>query len=580
MEGRLAAILAADVVGYSRLMGEDEAGTLAALKSQRDELIAPKVSEHNGRIVKLMGDGMLVEFPSVVEAVQCAVEFQRAIAARNVEIPANRQICFRVGINLGDVIYEDDDIYGDGVNVAARLEKFADSGGITVSGTVHEHVEHKLELRFEDLGTREFKNISGPVHVYNISGVTPAVAIRRDGPDGGKPAIVVLPFDNLSDNPGQVFFCDGLTQDITTELAKFPNFFVIAAKSAFSYKNQAKRAEEIGRELQVRYILEGAIQRAGDHIRVNAQLVDAETGHHLWARRFDKDLTDVFEIQEEVIELIVGSIAPKLTAVERARATRRPTENINAYDAFHRGAHHLATHLDVMGESESALLESRQWFQKAIELDPSYARAWGWLAYNHVASWTEGWASPETLDFAKDCAEKAVALEPEDYDTHWALASVYQARGNLDLALGAYVTALELNRNDPDMLVEMAETLCCLGRHEDAVTQIERAMIINPRFPEWYRWTLGWCLYHLREYRRANEQLEKIIRPNNEVRLIMAANHAQLGDNERAAAALSRFLQKRPDWTLEKERQTLTYRDPEDKEHWLDGVRSAGLPER
>ena len=580
MERRLAAILAADVVGYSRLMGEDEAGTLAALKSHRDEAIAPMVTEHHGRIVKLMGDGMLIEFPSVVEAVQCAVDFQRAIALRNVEVPEHRQISFRVGVNLGDVIVEDGDIYGDGVNVAARLEELAESGGIAVSGTVHEHVENKLELRFDDLGTKAFKNISAPVHVYSISGVAPSGAIKRDRPDGGNPAIVVLPFENLSADPGQAYFCDGLTQDITTELSKFPNFFVIAAKSAFSYKNQPKRAEEIGRELGVRYILEGAIQRAGDHIRINAQLVDAETGHHLWARRFDKDLTDVFEIQEQVIELIIGSLAPKLTAVERARATRRPTENINAYDAFHRGAHHLATHLDVMGESESALLESRRWFQKAIELDPGYARAWGWLGYTHVTGWTEGWAGPEALDLAKDHAERAVALEPEDYDTHWALAYVYQARGKLDLAMSAYVTALELNRNDPDMLVEMAETLCSLGRHRDAVGRIERAMLINPRFPEWYRWMLGWCLYHLREYQRANRQLEQIIRPNNEVRLIMAANHAQLGEAESAAAAIKEFLRKRPDWTLEKERQTLSYRNSEDEEHWLAGARLAGLPER
>jgi TolB-like protein len=579
VERRLAAILAADVVGYGRLMGEDEAGTLAALKAHRDEAIAPKVAEHNGRIVKLMGDGMLIEFPSVVEAVLCAVDFQRAIALRNTEVPEHRKILFRVGVNLGDVIVEDDDIYGDGVNVAARLEELAESGGITVSGTVHEHVEHKLELRFEDLGAQAFKNIAVPVHVYSIAGVAPAGTIKHDRPEGGNPAIVVLPFENLSDDPGQEYFCDGLTQDITTELSKFPNFFVIAAKSAFSYKNQPKRAEEIGRELRVRYILEGSIQRAGDHIRVNAQLVDAETGHHLWARRFDKNLTDIFEIQEEVIELIVGSLAPKVTAIERARATRRPTENINAYDAFHRGAHHLATHLDVMAETESALLESRQWFERAIELDPGYARAWGWLAYSHVTGWTEGWTGPEALVIARDCAEKAVALEPEDYDTHWALACVYQARGKLDLALGSYVTALELNRNDPDMLVEMAETLCCLGRHRDAVGRIERAMIINPRFPEWYRWMLGWCLYHLSEYQRSNQQLEQIIRPNNEVRLIVAANHAQLGAAESAAAALKTFLQKRADWTVEKERQTLSYRHAEDETHWLTGVRLAGLPE-
>jgi TolB-like protein/class 3 adenylate cyclase/Tfp pilus assembly protein PilF len=579
VERKLTAILAADVVGYSRLMGEDEAGTLAALKAHREELIAPKVAEHHGRIVKLIGDGILIEFPSVVEAVQCAVEVQEAIALRNAKIPEPRQIVFRMGVNLGDVMVEGDDIYGDGVNVAARLEELAASGGVTVSGTVHEHVVSKLNFRFEDLGVKTFKNIREPVHVYHLAGASRAGPDKGGRPEDGNPAIVVLPFNNLSDDPGHEYFCDGLTQDITTELSKFPNFFVIAAKSAFSYKNLSKHAEEIGRELQVRYILEGSIQRTGNDIRVNAQLIDAETGHHLWARRFDKKLTGIFEIQEEVIELIVGALVPKMSAVERARAAGRPTENINAYDAFLRGAHHFSSHLDVIAESENALLESRRWFEKAIELDPGYARAWGWLAYSHVTSWTEGWAEPNVLDLAKDHAEKAVTLEPEDYDTHWALAYVYHARGELDLALGAYMTALELNRNDPDMLVEMAETMCCVGQHEDAVRRIERAMIINPRFPEWYRWMLGWSLYHQHNYKRSNEQLQMIIRPNNEVRLIMAANHAQLGESKSAAAALSKFLRKRPDWTVNKERQTLSYRHSEDEEHWLAGVRLAGLPE-
>ena len=585
MERRLVAILVADVVGYSRLMGTNEAGTLAALKTHLDEFIFPEVTKHQGRIVKLMGDGLLVEFSSVVKAVECAVEFQRGMAERNRDAEDEEQIVFRIGVNLSDVIIDENDIYGDGVNVAARLESFAESGGISVSGTVHEHVERKLNLRFEDLGVKTFKNISKPVHVYNVAGMTDTSPVKQAQSDDGtragygNPAIVVLPFDNLSVDPGHEFFCDGLTQDITTELCKFPNFFVIAAKSAFSYKNQQKRAEEIGRELNVDYILEGSIQSAGDSIRVNAQLIDSNNGHHLWARRFDKKLTDIFEIQEEVIELIVGALAPKLAAVERARAARRSTENINAYDAFLRGTHHLATHLDVISESEDALLECRRWFQKAIDLDQNYARAWGWLAYAHVIGWTEGWTGPETLTLAKDYAEKAVTLEPEDYDTHWALAYVYQAQGELEKALSAYVSALELNRNDADMLVEMTETLCCLGRHADAVSQIERAMTMNPRYPEWYRWMFGWVLYHLCEYKRSNEKLEKIIRPNNEVRLIIAANYAQLGEAEKAAKALKRFQKQRPDWTLEKERKTLSYRHREDEDHWLAGVRKAGLPE-
>lgn len=579
MNRRLAAIVVADVVGYSSLMGEDEAGTLAELKAHREELIVPTVTKFHGRIVKLMGDGILIEFPSVVEAVQCAVEIQRGMADRNQEVPNERKMALRIGINLGDVIVEGDDIYGDGVNVAARLEGFAASGGITVSGTVHEHIEHKLDLQFEDLGFKRFKNITEPVHIYNITAMTNIRLATREQSDDEKPTIVVLPFDNLSADPGQEYFCDGLTQELITELCKFPNLFVIAATSAFSYKGQQKRAEEIARELNVRYILEGSIQKADNHIRINVQLIEASTSRYLWAHRFNTNLTDIFEIQEEMIELIVGALTPKLTAVERTRAARRATESITAYDAFLRGTHHLTTHLDVIAESDDALLESCRWFQAAIDLDPNYARAWGWLAYAHVTSWTEGWAKREILDLAKDYAKKAVALAPEDYDTHWALAFVYQAEGALDMALNSYADALELNRNDSDMLVEMAETLCCVGRHVEAVRQIEHAMTMNPHFPEWYRWTFGWVLYHLREYERSNEQLGKIIRPNNEVRLIIAVNYTQLGESDKAVEALKRFQQKRPDWTIEKERKTLSYRYREDEEHWLTGLRKAGLPE-
>jgi adenylate cyclase len=246
---------------------------------------------------------------------------------------------------------------------------------------------------------------------------------------------------------------------------------------------------------------------------------------------------------------------------------------------FLRGTHHLATHLDTISQSDEALVECRQWFETAIELDPDFARAWGWLAYSQVTSWTEGWSGREVLDIAKKNATHAITLEPEDYDNYWALAYVYQAKGELDKALSAYVSALELNRNDPDMLVEMAETLCCVGQQEEALKQIERAMLMNPRFPEWYRWMFGWVLYHLRDYARSNETLENILRPNNEVRLILAANYAQLGNVKQAEAVLSRFRHERPDWTVEHERQTLSYRHDEDYEHWLDGVRKAGLPE-
>jgi TolB-like protein/Tfp pilus assembly protein PilF len=580
MQRRLAAILAADVVGFSRLMEEDEKDTFHNLQSQKTEIIEPTVRKHQGRIVKLTGDGFLVEFSSVVEAVQCAVELQEKVFERNSGVDEARHIAYRMGINLGDVIVAEDDIYGDGVNIAARLETMAEAGGILISSTVHEHVERKLDLRFEDLGQQKFKNISEPVQVF-------AVGSKRDaeGPGGERPAvalptIVVLPLDNLSNDPSQEYFCDGLTQDITTELCRFPNFFVIASKTAFVYKGARKSAEQIGSELHVRYILEGAVQKIANSIRVNTQLIDAQSGIHLWARRFDKNLTDLFDIQEQIIELIVGALAPKMAAVERARALRRPPEDVDAYDLFLRGAHHFTANIGMMSESESALAESCQWFKKAIEKDPSYARAWGWLAYAHATSWTEGWAGPEVLELAKEYAEKAVSLELEDYDTHWALAYVYSVRKEMKAALSAYATALSLNPNDPDMLVEMAETLVYVGQHEQARRQIEQAMRVNPRFPDWYRWTFGWTLHHLGEYEASNEQLEKIIAPNNEVRLIMAANHANLGATSAAALELQRFLQRRPDWTVEKERKTLSYLHAKDEEHWLTAIRNAGLPER
>jgi TolB-like protein len=580
MERRLAAILAADVVGFSRLMEDDESGTFQRLQSQRADIIEPTLVKHHGRVVKVMGDGFLVEFSSVVEAVQCAVELQVKIAEQNTEIEDHRRIAYRMGVNLGDVIVAEDDIYGDGVNIAARLEKIADPGGVTISGTVYEHVERKLDLRFEDLGEKKFKNISDPVHIYGISSDQVPRQTSPQRPIAAQPAIVVLPLENLSNDPSQEYFCDGLTQDITTELCRFPNVFVIASKTAFVYKGARKSAEQIGSELNVRYILEGAVQKVANSIRVNAQLIDASSGIHLWARRFDKNLTDLFEIQEQIIEMIVGALGPKMAAVERDRAMKRRTEDVDAYDLFLRGAHHFTANINVMAESESALSESRRWFEKAIERDPSYARAWGWLAYAHTTSWREGWAGPEVLDLAKEYAEKAVYLEPEDYDTHWALAYVYSARKEMRAALSAYATALSLNPNDPDMLVEMAETLCCVGQHRQARQQIEHAMLVNPRFPDWYRWMLGWTLYHLAEYEPSNEQLEKIIAPNNEVRLIMAANYANLDENSMATEELTQFLQRRPDWTVEKERNTLSYLHAKDEEHWLAGIRKAGLPER
>lgn len=579
MEQKIAAILVADVADYTRLMESDERGIHRLLKKHLEELFIPEVKKHNGRVVKLMGDGVLAEYSSVVGAVKSAVNIQRGMQERNVGVDNDHRISFRIGINLDDVIVDGDDIFGDGVNLAARLEGVTQSGDITISGSVYEQVKRKLDYPFEYLGAERFKNISRPVEIYSIPTGSNTKRNNSQSRATGVPAIVVMPFRNLSNDSEQEYFCEGLTKHISTELSKFSNLFVIASSSAFAYKEQRKTAQQIGNELNVRYILEGAVQRSENKIRVNAELVDSKTGHHLRARRFDKDFSDVFDIQEEVIELIVGALVPKLTVAERLRATRRSTENINAYDAFLRGAHHLSTHLDVMSHSDEALLESRRWFERAIELDPVFARAWGWLGYSHAVGWTEGWSDETALETAKDCVEKAVTMEAEDYDNFWALAYVCQTRGNVDKALNAYAQAFKLNRNDPDMLVEMAEALCCAGQHDEASLQIERAIEINPRHPDWYLWTAGWVDYHKKDYNVAVNKLQQIVSPNNEVRLIIAASYAQLGDDQSAQMFMRKFINQRPDWTIEKEIATTTYRNHQDKEHWLQGIRKAGLPE-
>ncbi|MCH8150042.1 MAG: hypothetical protein IH987_19025, partial [Planctomycetes bacterium] len=354
------------------------------------------------------------------------------------------------------------------------------------------------------------------------------------------------------------------------------------------------KPQDVGRELGVRYLLEGSVQRAGDQVRINAQLIDTTSGTHLWAERYARALGDLFAVQDEIIRMIVGSLAVKVTALERKRVAHKKTDDVNAYDAFQRGAQVYLARLNHAHETDEGLKESRSWFEKAIELDPNYARAWGWLAYTSANSWLEGWSDKESLEKAEEFARKAVALDPDDYDTHWSLAFVLSHKGNPDQALSEYNDALNLNPNDPNMLVEMSETLLYIGEHQQCIDQIKHAMVINPHFPEWYRWDLGWAYHHAKEYQESNLELNKIVSPNNEVRLIMAANYARIASayietnepsraaeaTEQAATAMKLFLEKRSDWTVEKERRKVSFKNSEDEEHWIDGVRKAGLPER
>jgi adenylate cyclase len=372
---RLAAILAADVAGYSRLMGADEEGTHGRLKAHLRELVAPKIAEHRGRIVKNTGDGLLAEFPSVVDAVRCAVEIQRGMMDRNADAPEGKRISFRIGINLGDVIVEEHDIFGDGVNIAGRLEGLAAPGGICVSGTVRDHIGDRLPYAFEDIGEQTVKNIARPVRVYRVGFSEPVIvpsaeehnaAVKTPLPLPDKPSVAVLPFANMSNDPDHEFFAYGIAEDIITALSRYPSLFVIARNSCFTYKGRAADVKQVGRELGVRYVLEGSLRKAGNRIRVTAQLVEAETGKHVWAERYDRDLTDIFAVQDEITEAATIAIAPAIADAELHRALRKPPESLDAWGAYQRGLWHLSK----ASAEDNALAE--KFFQRAIDLDPMF----------------------------------------------------------------------------------------------------------------------------------------------------------------------------------------------------------------
>jgi len=449
---RLAAILAADVAGYSRLMGADEEGTLERLKALRRELVDPKIAEHHGRIVKTTGDGLLVEFASVVDAVRCAVAVQQEMPERNTAVAADTRIELRIGINLGDVIVEGDDLYGDGVNIAARLEALADAGGVFVSNTVHDHVRDRLPFVFEDLGEQQVKNIARPVRVYRVrdasSANNPSVAAL---PLPDRPSIAVLPFANMSGDPEQEYFADGMVEEIITALSRIRWLFVIARNSSFTYKGQAVDVKQVGRELGVRYVLEGSVRKAGTQVRVTGQLIDALTSTHLWADRFDGSLEDVFELQDQVAISVAGVIEPALQAAEMRRSAARPTTDLSAYDLYLRA---LSTFYPITRERVSAALGL---LEQAIAIDPNYGPALSWAAICHMRLVNDGWTeAPETN------RGKATALARQ---------------------------ALQMAQNDPGTLANAAEALAYFG--EDIGTMIElvdRALALNPSFARgWYR---------------------------------------------------------------------------------------------
>jgi len=575
MQRKLAAILAADVVGYSRLMSEDEAGTLSALRSRRKEVLEPAVAQRYGRIFKVMGDCVFVEFASAVNAVECAINLQKGMADRNASGGDGHALHLRVGINLGDVVVDGGDLYGDGVNLATRLQEMADPGGICVSAKVYAEVGRKLELSFEDMGERPVKNIAEPVRVYRIG--APAQANRAATtalPLPNKPSIVVLPFLNMSGTPDQELFADGLTEDILTELSRFRDLFVISRNSSFKYKGKTVNVQQVARELGVQYVLEGSVRRAGNRVRVTAQLIDGETDRHIWAERYDRDLEDIFAIQDEVTSAIVATLPGRVEAASRDRATKKPTASMAAYECVLAGKtlHHRSTKADNA--------EAQRMLARAIELDPKFAHAHAWKGCVLGQAWTYGWCEDRDAVWAEVAGEleTALALDDNDSDVHRILAALNVARGDLDRATHHEDRALVLNPNDDLIVVQQGEILTWLGRPEEGIDWIKKAMRLNPYHPERYWHHLGRAYFVARRYREAIEAFQRISTPDHLAYAFLAASNAQAENDGAARNCVQEVLRRQPEFKVESYLTTLHYKNETDLEHHRLALLKAGLP--
>jgi adenylate cyclase len=586
LERRLVAILAADVVGYSRLMGVDEVGTLVQLKSLRKELVQPKIAERKGRIVKLMGDGLLAEFPSVVEAVQCAVDIQQSMIGREAEAPEERRIRLRIGINLGDIIVEGSDIYGDGVNVAARLEALADPGGICISGSVFDQVKGKVDLDFADLGARQVKNIDRPVRVYRVAlesteadgDARRAAAAGPIDPDlRQKPAIAVLPFENMSGDPEQAYFSDGLAEDLITALSHWRSFPVVARNSTFSFKGQQLRVERIAEELGARYILEGSVRKAGKRLRITAQLIDAKSGHHVWAERFDRQLEDVFDIQDEITNRIAAIIVPELERFERKRSTVTRTEDLNAWDYYLRG---METFHDETCEGTAA---SIRMFQSAVDLDANYCDAWarlGW-GYGRFVMFKCADDRDGALRLGFEASRRAVALDNGSAVAHMALGECHIWAEETDLGLAEAQIALELNPNFAIAGMSVGNRLDLVGETKKGIAQMEQSLALNPRDPNRWRYMayLSRAYVSLGEYQCAADWARKaaLLRPDlAEALFRCAVCVAHLDELDEAKALLDRCRAIDPNY-LPRMAGWRPYANQERNDHLLSGLRRHGL---
>jgi TolB-like protein/class 3 adenylate cyclase/Tfp pilus assembly protein PilF len=622
----LAAIVSADVIGYSRLMGRDESGTLAALKALRRELVDPAIAAHGGRIVKTTGDGLLMEFSSVVEAVRCVIAVQRQTAQRNDGVPEDRRIVFRVGVNLGDIIIDDGDIFGDGVNIAARLQAVSPPGGMAVSDRVYEDVRDRVDERFVDGGEQALKNIARKVRIHHWTpfpdtargappSLSPWYATRRvhvlaaallllaagaagwlflsppsvpgasstaaGGPAPGtaprtpvRTGIAVLPFVNLSGDAAQDYFSDGVTEDLIAALGRFPALAVSARSATFAYKGKIVRHTDIGRELNVRYIVEGSVRRAGPRVRVSAQLSDAAAGSLLWSHQYDEELRDVFALQDAVTRHIAGALAVNLGRIEQQRAAAKPTDNLDAYDLVLRGREKFRL------TTRAGNRQARALFEQAIRLDPRYADAYAALAraFGEVA--TLGWAEDlnAVLELLLENAQKALALDPDNCEAISVMAFLHTTGGQYDLALAASDRALAINPSHAEIMLERAAVLVWLGRIDDAVSAAETALRVEPNPRAGPTFNVAMAYYQARRHADAIRLLERGVLRFPEFSFfyaLLAASYGQLERSAEAATALAELRRRNPFFDLAA--SGTRFQNPEHRAYFIDGLVKAGL---
>jgi TolB-like protein/class 3 adenylate cyclase/Flp pilus assembly protein TadD len=587
VDRRLAAIFAGDIAGYSQLMGADEEGTLRQLKAHRKELIDPKITEHRGRIVKTTGDGMLVEFVSVVDAVRCAVDIQRGMAERNADLPAETCIQFRVGINVGDIISDSNDIYGDGVNVAARLEALAEPGGIMVSRNVYDQVRDKLSFGFEDMGEQVVKNIARPIGVHRISlaenaapiVVKPAAATSQtESSTTDRPSIAVLPFANMSGDPEQEYFADGISEDIITGLSKLRWFFVIARNSSFTYKGKAVDVKRVARELGVRYVLEGSVRKGSNRVRITAQLIDAATNNHIWADRYDGELTDVFELQDGITKKVVSAIEPKLLEAEAVRSKSRAAENLGAWDLVMR-ANSLFWRL-TKDEGEAAIAILR----RAVERYPNYAPAHSMLAFmllvSGYAAWTLSELEPQVRQ-AETLATRAATLDDSDPWAHLALGYVEFTRRHTEEAVQQFQRSIDLNPNFAAAHGYFGWALALDGQSDRAIPHLEQAIRMSPHDPQNAIFFVGLAAAHYLtgRYIEAVNLGRKAVQHRSTFtggHRILCASLAQAGQLSEARVALQRLKELQPEISTAWIEKYVPYSQGP-MENFLEGMRKAGL---